>query len=191
MTRRTYRLTLPWTRPPAALTGNARIGHWGARSQASREVRSSVAWLARKARIPRSRHLTVELVWAPGDRRRRDADNLSLLLKACCDGLARGPRKPSLRAAPWVGLDLVPDDTPRWMRKLPPRIATPDETPERGLWLIVTAEFETGSQKPTEPHAGGVGQSGVGPRRGLSVAQPPKTAIPDRADQPPAEGGDK
>lgn len=136
---RTYRLDLPFYRPPEALTGNAREGHWAPRSKATNEVRTAVAWLGRQAGIPPSRHLTVELVWAPGDRRKRDADNLWPMLKACCDGLARGPRKPSARAAPWVGLDLVPDDTPRWMRKLPPRIAGPDETDEIGVWLLVTA----------------------------------------------------
>lgn len=187
MTSKKARLALPWTRPPAALTGNARCAHWGARSEASQQVRGAVAWLARKARIPRSRHLTVELVWAPGDRRRRDPDNLWPLLKACCDGLARGPRKPSLRAAAWVGLDLVPDDTPRWMTKLPPRIVGPDETPEIGMWLIVTAEFETDPQMSVAPRARGALHATHRPQSTSRHAQAAKTAIPGRADQPTEE----
>ena len=94
-------------------------------------VRSTVALLARQAGIPKAEHLTVELVWAPGDRRRRDADNLWPLLKSACDALARG-------RADWVGLDLVADDTPRFMTKLAPRIAGPEESPQRGMWLFVT-----------------------------------------------------
>jgi crossover junction endodeoxyribonuclease RusA len=191
MTRRTYRLTLPWNRPPAALTGNARIGHWGGRSAASQEVRGAVAWLARKARIPRSRHLTVELVWAPGDQRKRDADNLWPTLKACCDGLARGPRKPSLRAAAWVGLDLVPDDTPRWMTKRAPRIVGPDETHEIGMWLIVTAEFETDPENPSERRARSVVRSGSGRLIRLSDSQGAGKGTPESPDQPPAERGHK
>lgn len=128
----TYTLTLPYERPPTSLHGNTRV-HWSRRAKDSRQVRSDVALLARSARIPRSKHLTVELVWSPGDRRRRDADNLWPLLKVCCDALARGRRD-------WVGLELVADDTPEFMTKKAPRIAEPSEIRERGMWLLVTAE---------------------------------------------------
>jgi crossover junction endodeoxyribonuclease RusA len=122
----TYVLVLPWTRPP--ITANQRL-HWSVRSRLTGEIRSTVAWLARAAKIPSGRHLTVELVWAPGDRRRRDADNPWPTLKACCDALARG-------RADLIGLDLVPDDTPEYMEKLPPRIVPPPHAP--GMWLMVT-----------------------------------------------------
>lgn len=126
----TYTLALPYEVPPTALRGNSR-SHWRARSAITRQVRSDVAVLAKQAGIPVSPHLTVELVWAPGDKRRRDADNLWPLLKVACDALARGRKD-------WVGLELVPDDIPEFMTKLAPRIAPPSEASWRGLRLLVT-----------------------------------------------------
>lgn len=49
-----------------------------------------------------------------------------------CDALARG-------RADWVGLDLVPDDTPAWMDKAAPRILPPPEP--AGMWLDLTLRF--------------------------------------------------
>ena len=130
------RLNLPYERPPEALVGNTRA-HWRRRSADTRQVRADVERLARAAGLDRlsrpATHITVELVWAPGDRRRRDSDNLWPLLKAACDALARGPRRD------WVGLDLVPDDTPAHMTKLAPRIAPP---PEQGMWLDLALRFD-------------------------------------------------
>lgn len=127
-----YQLDLPFVHPP--LWGNDRAKHWGPRSAASKVVRNAVATLAKRAQIPASTHLDVVLSWAPGDRRRRDADNLWPMLKACCDGLARGPRKD------WAGLDIVPDDTPKWMTKHAPVILSPDEhTGKPGMWLDIWA----------------------------------------------------
>lgn len=127
-----YRIALPYQRPPSALTGNTR-NHWRSRATQAKQVRTDVANLARAAGVPKSAHLTVELVWSPGDRRRRDADNLWPLLKTACDALARGRKD-------WVGLELVPDDTPRYMTKRAPRIESPDDNPERGMWLLITTD---------------------------------------------------
>lgn len=121
-------ITLPWARPFASLSANARAGHWRARSRDTREVRETVMLLARSARIPVCSRMTVMLRWAPGDRIRRDEDNLYGFQKAAADALARGPRRD------WVGLDLLPDDTPQFMQKLTPMIVPP---PARGLWLDV------------------------------------------------------
>lgn len=107
------------------LQGNSR-SHWRSRAHATKEVIEAVAWLAKAQQIPQADHITVTLTWAPGDNRRRDADNLWPLLKVCCDALARGPR------ADLPGLHLVPDDTPEFMTKLAPVIAPP---PAAGLWL--------------------------------------------------------
>lgn len=134
----TYTLTLPYQRPPASLTGNTRV-HWRRRSADTNQVRTTVAALGKQARIPAGEHLTVELVWSPGDRRRRDADNLWPLLKVCCDALARGRRD-------WVGLELVPDDTPKFMTKLAPKIAAPDECSAVGMWLHITVDADTSSK---------------------------------------------
>lgn len=128
------RLQLPYDRPPTALRGNSRA-HWRRRSEDTRQVRADVLRLAQAAGLHRLdrpvEHVTVTLTWAPGDRRRRDADNLWPLLKACCDALARG-------RSDWVGLDLVPDDTPTWMEKRAPQIEPP---PAVGMWLDVVVRF--------------------------------------------------
>ena len=129
-----FQLDLPYGRPPKSLWGNARDSHWSGRSNAARQLRSDVVFLARRAQIPVSTHLDVLLTWAPGDNRRRDADNLWPFLKSCCDGLSRGKR------ADWVGLDLVPDDTPQWMTKHAPVILNRDQCPATGMWLDIWAQ---------------------------------------------------
>lgn len=130
-------LALPYERPPKSLVGNSRH-HWRQRSADTLLVRTDVMRLAQAAGLHRYgpsvvEHVTVELVWAPGDKRRRDADNLWPLLKACCDALARGPRRD------WVGLALVPDDTPEHMTKLAPRIDPPPAA--KGMSLRLGLRF--------------------------------------------------
>lgn len=109
-----------------ALNGNARTAHWSQRHRAARQVIADVMNLARYHQIPAGQHLTVTLLWAPGNRRRADPDNLHGINKVCCDALARG-------RGDIPGLHLVPDDTKQYMTKqtdiLPP--------PANGLWLIV------------------------------------------------------
>lgn len=117
-TAQTYRLALPWDRPP--LTANQRP-HWTTRHRLTADIRTTVAWLARAARIPAADHCTVTLVWAPGDHRRRDEDNLVATLKPCADGL--------------VDAGIVPDDTPALMTKRMPQILPPPEPV--GMWLDV------------------------------------------------------
>jgi hypothetical protein len=109
------------------LTGNARIGHWSQRHAAVKEVIEAVAWTAKAARVPAGSHLSVRLVWAPGDNRRADPDLLDPLRKVCIDALARGPRKDL------PGLHLVPDDGAEWVTRQPSRIDRPPAPP--GLWL--------------------------------------------------------
>src|SRR5688572_29879118 len=80
------RLWLPYDRPPKSLVGNSRA-HWRQRSADTQQVRGDVMRLAQNAGLHRLgplKHITAELVWAPGDRRRRDADNLWPLLKVAC-----------------------------------------------------------------------------------------------------------
>lgn len=113
------------------LQGNARNPHWSARAKATRTVIDTVVGLATKAGMRPCRHLTIQLVWAPGDNRHADEDNLWGLQKVVADGLARGPRKDL------PGLRLVPDDDARWMTKLGPRIVRPPHPP--GLRLLVWA----------------------------------------------------
>lgn len=132
-------LVLPYQRPPKSLVGNSRH-HWRQRSADTQQVRADVMQLAKAAhlhQIDGIRHVTAELVWAPGDRRRRDADNLWPLLKVCCDALARGPRRD------WVGLELVPDDTPEHMTKMAPRIDPPPAKP--GMRLVLRLDLGAAS----------------------------------------------
>lgn len=117
-----------------ALTGNSRAGHWSARSTATREVIDQISRLAIAAGLRPCRHLTVRLVWSPGDNRNADPDNLWPLLKALSDGLARGPR------VDIPGLRLVPDDNHRYMDKRAPVIERPPT--QAGLWLDVTPDSQ-------------------------------------------------
>lgn len=112
-----------------ALTGNARPGHWSQRSKAVTEVIEAVGWVAKAAKVPAGSHLTIRLVWAPGDNRRADPDLLDPLRKVLIDGLARGPRKDL------PGLRLAPDDTDQYVTRLPSRIDRPPVP--AGLWLEV------------------------------------------------------
>ena len=110
------------------LRGNARPAHYAQRLHATREVIAAVVTAATAAGLKPCNHLTVQLVWSPGDNRRADEDNLVALQKVCCDALARG-------RSDIPGLQLVPDDTSRYMRKEMPRIARPPVPP--GLWLEI------------------------------------------------------
>ena len=137
-------LDLPYDRPPDPLSANSRA-HWRPRGAATRMVRRDVEALARAAGlhcVTGIRHVTVQLVWAPGDRRRRDEDNLYPLLKVCCDALARGPRRD------WIGLELVPDDTPEHMTKLAPRIDPPPAP--RGLRLEIVLDLDEPGRPDSE-----------------------------------------
>lgn len=141
-TNTTYRLVLPrydtaWETISGkrkrfvwdTLRGNSRPPHWATRHRAVKQVIHDVSTLARAAKIPVCTHLTVQLVWAPGDRRVADVDNLVALQKVMCDALARGRKD-------LPGLRLVPDDRPQHMTKRMPEILPP---PDNGLWLIVEA----------------------------------------------------
>lgn len=116
-----YRIDLPYRRPP--LTANQRLHHLE-RARRVKQVRGDVCWLARAAKIPAGRFCTVTLVWAPGDRRRRDEDNLWPTLKAAADGI--------------VDAGVVRDDVPSLMCKDAPRIVPPPVP--AGFWLMVEVE---------------------------------------------------
>lgn len=115
----TYRIDLPWTRPP--LHENQRL-HWAAEARIKRDVRNTGAWLTKAANIPATEYCQVTLYWAPGDHRIRDEENPTPTSKYLCDGI--------------VDAGIVPDDAPRWMKKHMPVILPPPEP--AGMWLEVT-----------------------------------------------------
>jgi crossover junction endodeoxyribonuclease RusA len=123
----TYRLDLPWPRPP--LRSNDRR-HWRKQAEIVATVRKAVVVLALNAKMPYGDHLTVQLHYAPGARTRMDSHNLHPTVKACVDALARGKRRD------WVGLELVPDDTDEFVTILAPQIHYPPE-PGPKCWLTV------------------------------------------------------
>jgi crossover junction endodeoxyribonuclease RusA len=100
---RQWTLTLPWTSPPLTLNGR---DHWAVKARKTRQARDATRLLAHG--IPPLACCQVLLTYFPPDARRRDADNLVALLKACCDGLADA--------------GVVRDDTPDLMRKLMPLV---------------------------------------------------------------------
>lgn len=112
----------PWQRPP--LTENQRL-HWARKAKLTREIRTWAGVLFRTARfagVPDEHPLTVELTWFVNDRRKRDEENTIPTYKAICDGL--------------VDAGIVPDDTPRYMRKEMPRIVF-DRNQEKRLVLTL------------------------------------------------------
>ncbi|GAB3472106.1 RusA family crossover junction endodeoxyribonuclease [Actinophytocola sediminis] len=121
----------PRSQPGEPLNANWRM-HWKSYNERVGVIRHGVVTAALAAKVPHARHLTVQLHYRPGDQRRRDADNLWPVLKAACDALARGPRRD------WVGLELVPDDTPEHMTKLTPVIHP--RAGERRLWITVEVQ---------------------------------------------------
>lgn len=96
-------IDLPWPRPPLNL--NQRM-HYMEKARITKQLRALAHIKSRH--IPDMGRCSVELVWFVADRRRRDVDNPVPTLKALCDGL--------------VDAEIVPDDTPEFMHKLPVRI---------------------------------------------------------------------
>ncbi|AIG81341.1 Hypothetical protein AJAP_42870 (plasmid) [Amycolatopsis japonica] len=108
--------------------------HWAKHAEHKRVIAEAVTWRARAARIPKADHLTVQLHWAPGDNTSADTDNLAASAKPAYDALARPTRKTT--GAQWTGLQLVPDDSPRYMTKLG-AVIHPGPQHTRRLWLTV------------------------------------------------------
>lgn len=90
-------------------------------------VRTTTARLAKAASVPTGlAHATVTLCYRPKTNRKRDADNLVPVLKACCDGL--------------VDHGLTADDTPDLMTKAMPVIHDAVKGQPPALWLEIEWE---------------------------------------------------
>lgn len=119
-----WELHLPWKAPP--LTLNQRM-HYMVKARLTKQVRLVGFAKARASRIPDLEKCSVELVWYVNTKHRRDTDNPVLTLKALCDGL--------------VDAEVVPDDTPEFMTKLPVRIEYRPKV-AAGMVLVVREEKE-------------------------------------------------
>jgi crossover junction endodeoxyribonuclease RusA len=117
--RRVIHLPLPFDRPP--LNANQRL-HWRRKADITRTLRDAAHIAVKQLKLAPCEHISVTLHFAPGDRRRRDADNLVPTLKALCDGL--------------VDAGLVADDTPHYMAKAMPVIDPPPAAGPR-CWLTI------------------------------------------------------
>lgn len=83
----TYELVLPYTRPP--LNQNQRL-HWAVKAKLTKDIKLTTYIIAQSMRLPQGvEFATIELVYYPPDKRRRDEDNLSPTLKACADGIVQ------------------------------------------------------------------------------------------------------
>ena len=117
MPRKSKEIALPWTKP--LLNLNSRQ-HWAAKARDTDAVRSVTALLCRD--LAKADKVRVLLTYTPRDKRRRDADNLVGMLKACCDGI--------------VDAGVVPDDTPEFMVKEMPVINPPGGKHARMTLLV-------------------------------------------------------
>jgi hypothetical protein len=138
---RTFTLAPLWDRPP--LRANGTQPHYYRRGRIVRDVRELVSARAKELgmhRLTGVRHLSFQLFYAPGVRRRIDPPNFYPTLKACVDALSNPLRKvnPRTGSRPWVGLRIVPDDTTEWVTLLDTVIKEPPEPGPR-CWLTVTA----------------------------------------------------
>lgn len=118
-----YTIPLTFTKPP--LNMNQRM-HWAQKAKITKVIRHEAFVRCRAARIPRAKHLTVQLHYQPKDNRRRDSDNIAPTLKALCDGI--------------VDAGVVPDDTPDYMTKIMPTIQSAIKGQDGKMWLEITTE---------------------------------------------------
>lgn len=81
--------------------------HWGRKARVTSNLRLVAKFGARCIGAQQER-VTVGLTWTVGDRRKRDAENPTPMLKALCDGL--------------VDAGVIPDDTPAYVLKTMPEI---------------------------------------------------------------------
>ncbi len=116
-------LELPFTSP---MSLNHR-DHWRVKAAKTKEWRDAATTLARAAKIPPCRRITVQLMYTPRDDRPRDPLNLVASLKACEDGL--------------VDARVIPDDSSRYHTSVMPQITRKGPARPKGnrLWLVVTA----------------------------------------------------
>ena len=138
---RTFVLAPLWDRPPLRSHGPQPPPYPHPRIVG--EVRTPVRARAQQQgmhRLTGVGHLTFQLHYAPGVRRNIDPPNFYPTLKPCVDALANPARKidPRKGSRAWIGLTIVPNDTPEWVTLLDTVILPPPDPGPR-CWLTVTA----------------------------------------------------
>lgn len=113
-------IRLPWLRPPLSQNDRDERTRGGARKIADAKVMAR--WAVRAARVTPVDRAEVTLHYRVPDRRRRDADNLAVVLKVCQDAL--------------VAEGVLPDDSWTHIPAATCRIHPPDGPP--ALWLTLT-----------------------------------------------------
>lgn len=122
----TWTIELPYTRPPLSLNDRFQtVAGRRAHSALVARVRSDTATLVRAARIPKQAAIHLRLHYRPGDKRRRDADNLTATLKPAIDGI--------------VTAGVVPDDCAPYVDWSRPVIHAPVKGKDGALWLVIEA----------------------------------------------------
>ena len=112
-------IPLVGNRPP--LNANKRLNPF-AHNRRVQDIKDAIGWRVREVKIPSLEHVTVQLVYQPQNRRRRDPSNLMPTQKAAVDGL--------------VLAGVVPDDTPEFVTEEIPAVLDPN-CGKSGLWLVV------------------------------------------------------
>lgn len=123
----THEIDLPLHKGKPPLTLNQRL-HWREKAKRTALLRSAVNLTARSMKLGQHQHVAVQLHYATGDMRRRDADNLTATQKPCFDGL--------------VDAKIIPDDTPEHLTWWAPAIH--NGPGPRRLWITIhITESET------------------------------------------------
>ena len=114
-------MPLSFSKPP--LSANQRFGHWAQKAKIVREVRQEVNVRARGMKLGPFERISVQLVYRPRDKRRRDRGNIMPTHKAALDGL--------------VDAGVVPDDNPEFVEEMMPRIDAPVKGEPGCMWLEI------------------------------------------------------
>jgi crossover junction endodeoxyribonuclease RusA len=121
-----HEIDLPLWKGKPPLTLNQRLHHQE-KARRTKRIRESVGWQAMAMRLGHARHISVQLHYKTGDRRRRDSDNLVPSMKPAVDAL--------------VDAGLVPDDDPLHVTTIMPAIY--NGAGPRRLWITVHITEET------------------------------------------------
>lgn len=104
----TFELVLPYTRPP--LNENQRL-HWFTKNECRRNIGDATHVIAIREKLPKGiEFASIELVYYPPDKRRRDDHNINPTLKACVDAIVRYglvPDDNSLHVKSWCTIGPV------------------------------------------------------------------------------------